>query len=185
MEGRLLRESVMEAGHVVGRAARPRAGGGPLLEGGRRSAFPPLEGQAVPCGHLSLSHKMKENALGQGGGEPGHVLQNGEPRGVGGLPVTGAPGSSRWKGWRRDLAWGGEPAGMGASGKGAGGGCSCWEEGIGPPRRWGTPPSHRHSEDQDLPQRRPVGALPALQVVVTVWGTHSSLGPQTPASSCG
>ena len=60
----------------------------------------------MPCGHLTrLSHNMKENALGQGGGEPGHVLQSGEPRGVGILSLE-PPKSSRWKGWRRGLGRG-------------------------------------------------------------------------------
>ena len=55
---------------MVGGAARPRAGGGPVLEGGRCNAFPPLEGQAVPCGHLRLSHKRKDGPCSAERGAP-------------------------------------------------------------------------------------------------------------------
>lgn len=84
-------------------------------------------------------------------------------------------GSCPWSPPRAAGGRGGGGAWAEAGEPGRGGGCSCWEAGISPPRRRGVPSSHRPSQGQDLPQRSPAGALPALQVVGTAWGTHSQL----------
>ena len=76
----------------------------------------------MPCGHLTrLSHEMKENALAQGGGEP---------RGVGGLPVPGAPREQQVEGVEAGLgprleSW----AGVGAAAAGKGGSALQGDEG--------------------------------------------------------
>ena len=121
----------------------------------------------MPCGHLTrLSHKMKENALGHGGGEPGHVLQSGEPRGVGILSLE-PPESSRWKGWRRGLGRGWRA--------GQGWGLQLLGSGDQPSKETGGPLIPQTLTGSGPPPEEPSGALPALQMVVTAWGTHSQL----------
>ena len=64
------------------------------------------------------------------------------------------PESSRWKGWRRGLARGWRA--------GQGWGLQLLGRGDQPSKEMRVPSSHRPSQGQDLPQRSPAGALPAL-----------------------
>ena len=93
-------------------------------------------------------------------------MRSGEPRGVGILSLE-PPESSRWKGWRRGLGRGWRA--------GQGWGLQLLGSGDQPSKETGGPLIPQTLTGSGPPPEEPSGALPALQMVVTAWGTHSQL----------